>query len=247
MFTDHFSRRAESYARFRPHYPSDLFAYLAAVAPGTDRVWDCGTGSGQAAVALAERFARVVASDPSRAQVRYAVRAARVRYLVGVAEAAPLASASVDLVVAAQALHWFDVARFHREAARVARPRGVIAVWSYGAWQADEPIRTVLERFYRETVGPYWLPERAIVDAGYANLPFPFDELSPPVFRMEAYWTLDELCGYASTWSAVQRYQDAVGSDPVAGLREELRSVWGDAATPRTVRWPLRVRVGRTG
>ncbi len=246
MFTDLFSRRAEAYARFRPRYPAELFAYLAAMAPARDRAWDCGTGSGQAAVALADRFAWVVASDPSGAQLRHAVRTVRVRYLVGAAEAAPLASASVDLVVAAQALHWFDVDRFNREAVRVARPGGVIAVWSYGAWHADEPIRAVLERFYRDTVGPFWPPERAIVDAGYAGIPFPFAELAPPAFRMEARWTLGELCGYAGTWSAVQRYRDAKGHDPVAELRGELQSVWGDPKTPWIVTWPLSVRVGRT-
>jgi hypothetical protein len=52
-FTDHFGSVAGAYAHYRPTYPAPLFAWLAAVAPARQRAWDCATGTGQAAVALA--------------------------------------------------------------------------------------------------------------------------------------------------------------------------------------------------
>ena len=77
-FPDHFSGQASAYAKFRPRYPAVLFHYLALRAPGTRLAWDCGTGNGQAAVGLANRFAHVVATDPSDAQLANAQRHARV-------------------------------------------------------------------------------------------------------------------------------------------------------------------------
>jgi cyclopropane fatty-acyl-phospholipid synthase-like methyltransferase len=71
-FSDYFSSDASSYARFRPGYPRALFEWLASVAPDRRLAWDCGTGSGQAAVPLADHFAHVVATDPSAAQLAHA-------------------------------------------------------------------------------------------------------------------------------------------------------------------------------
>ena len=76
-FKDHFSGHAGLYARHRPRYPSELFGWLADAAGGRELAWDCGTGSGQAALALAESFRRVIATDASRASaVKAAVCAA---------------------------------------------------------------------------------------------------------------------------------------------------------------------------
>lgn len=65
-FLDLFSENANLDAAARPRYPEELFTFIAAQAPARNRAWDCGTGSGQAAVSLAERFAEVVATDPQR-------------------------------------------------------------------------------------------------------------------------------------------------------------------------------------
>ena len=50
---------------------------------------------------------------------------------------------------------------------------------------------------------------------------------------------------YLSTWSAVKRYQAALGSNPLPALQAELTPLWGDAAVPRELAWPLFMRVGR--
>lgn len=245
-FSDHFSSAASSYATYRPRYPAALFEWLASVSPDRGRVWDCGTGNGQAAVALAAHFARVVATDPSVAQLEHAARHAVIDYAAMAAERSAIREGSVDLVTVAQALHWFDQPAFYAEARRVLVERGVVAVWSYGVLTLrDQALDAVLHRFHRETMGPYWPPERRLVDEGYVGIRLPFEQVDAPDFAMEVEWTLQQLAGYVSTWSAVQRARAATGSDPLPALIDEVRPLWGAEGSVRAVAWPLTLRVGR--
>ena len=242
-FKDHFSTHAAAYARARPTYPRALFAWLAALAPARRMAWDAGTGSGQAAVALAAHFDAVVATDPSARQIASAVRHPRVTYAVALAESSGLASGSCDLVTVAQALHWFDVPRFWDEVRRVLRPGGVVAAWTYARLHAAPAIEAVVDAL-DATVGPWWPPERAHVDAGYATLPFPFARVPFDAPPMTARWTRDALLDYLRTWSAVRRWSAAHGRDPVADIEAPLAQAWGSAAR-RTIRFPLSILVGR--
>src|SRR5687768_2397733 len=222
-FPDHFSGVAGAYAEFRPRYPETLFDWLADLAPSRQLAWDCATGSGQAALALASRFARVVATDASADQTAAAARHPRVEYRVARAEASGLDAGSVDALTVAQALHWFDRPAFYAEAARVLSRDGVLAAWTYGHPQLDDPgVDAVFRRFYSGTVGPYWPPERALVDEGYRTIEFPFPEVVPPAFEIETRWPLAALLGYAGTWSATTRFREARGFDPVPRLGAEL-------------------------
>ena len=246
-FSDHFSASAARYASYRPGYPPTLFDWLASIVPDRDRAWDCGTGSGQAAGPLSVHFAHVVATDPSAAQLAHAPRFPRVSYAAMSAERSAIASDSVSLVTVAQALHWFDHPAFYAEARRVLVTRGVLAVWSYGLMTLHEPLLDrIVHRFHRETVGPYWPPERRLVDEGYRAIELPFERIDAPAFSMTADWTLEHFVGYVSTWSAVQRARAETGSDPVAGVRELLRASWGPEEQVRRVEWPLTLRIGRT-
>lgn len=244
-FADHFSRQSEQYIRFRPRYPRELFAWLATLPGKRETAWDCGTGNGQAAVDLAAHFARVVGTDPSANQVAHAVRHARVEYLVAAADACPLESDSVDLVTVAQALHWFDLDRFYRQVRRVARAGGVLAAWSYGLANISPQVDRVVEHLYAGILGDYWPAERALVEQRYRTIEFPFDEIAAPDFAMTAAWTLEDLLGYLSTWSSVQRYLERHGADPIDQVSGELAAAWEQSAEARPVRWPLYLRVGR--
>ena len=86
-FSDHFSSLSSAYAVHRPGYPDGLFTLLATLPGKRRRVWDCATGSGQAALGLAPHFESVLATDASAAQVRAADSHPRVRYAVAQAEA----------------------------------------------------------------------------------------------------------------------------------------------------------------
>jgi SAM-dependent methyltransferase len=244
-FEDHFSRQAADYARYRPDYPEALFGFLVELAPNRRRAWDCATGNGQAALGLAGHFEAVVATDASVRQIRKASRRAGVHYAVAVAEEPPLPNASVGLVTVAQALHWFDRARFWREVLRVLVNGGAIAVWSYHGFHVTPEVEAVIHRYYQEIVGPYWPPGRSIVEQGYGALEFPFAEETPPRFLLEKRWDLASLMGYLRTWSASQRFQEAKGSDPVLLIREDLEEAWGPPERIRPFRWDLDLRVGR--
>ena len=245
-FTDHFSPLAASYAGFRPTYPPALFEWLAGIAPQQDLAWDCAAGSGQASVDLARHFTKVIATDASQAQIEAATPHPGVEYWLAPAEASGLAAGSVDLVTVAQALHWFGLERFYAEVRRVVRPAGVLAVWTYGVLAVqDDAVDALVQAFYRQTVGPYWPPERAHVEDGYRSLSFPFAAIAPPVFSMEVSWTLPELSGYLRSWSATGRYIKANGHDPVIPLEAALVPLWGPPQGRRQVTWPLSLRVGR--
>lgn len=244
-FRDHFSKHSPDYAAYRPHYPSALFVWLAGQVERRELAWDAGAGTGQASVALAEHFRRVIATDASAAQIEQAEPHPRVEYRVARAEASGLPAGVADLVMAAQALHWFDVNAFFAEARRVAVPGGVVAVCTYGRLETGvRALDRVFDRFYDDVVGPWWPPERRLVETGYATLAFPFAELAPPAFEMAARWTLRELLGYVGTWSATVRLRAATAVDPTQKLEVEAAPAWG-AVERREVRWPLAVRAGR--
>ena len=244
-FKDHFSGHADSYARYRPDYPPELFDYLATLVPRHDIALDCATGNGQAALGLARHFDLVIASDGSVQQLRSAQQHPRVAYLGNLAEQPALRNASTDLVVAAQAAHWFDHERFHREVQRILRPQGALAIWTYGLAQIDPLVDAVVLNFYQRTVGEYWPPERRYVESAYRDLPFPWPEVAVPQFQLNLSWDLDSLVGYIGTWSAVQRYRKATATDPLPPLRQQLAACWNSPTTPRSVIWPLHLRVGR--
>jgi SAM-dependent methyltransferase len=243
-FQNHFSSQSKEYARFRPRYPAELFQWLASVSPGRTLAWDCGTGSGQAAVALAEYFERVVASDPSAEQIAHAGPHPRVQYLVGPAEEPPAAARGADLVTCAQALHWFDHARFYPALRATLRPGGVFAAWGYGLMSISPEVDAVVNDYYTNIVGPYWPPDRVHIENRYKSVPFPLGHIAAPDFAMTADWSLDVLLGYLDTWSATRRYLADRGEHPLARVRDDMARAWGNAPF-RHVKWPLFAIVGR--
>lgn len=246
-FKDHFSGRAGEYTRYRPGYPTALFDWLAMQTVRHETAWDCGCGNGQAAIALAAYYRQVLATDPSRQQIEKAMPHERISYSVASAEESGLADASIDLIVVAQALHWFDFDRFYREVRRVAQPDGLLAAISYGEVRVEGPADSVVSHFYHDIIGPYWPPERRYVDEGYRTVPFPFEEIEAPAFAMQIDWNLEQLIGYLGTWSAVKEYEIKNGKNPTELIVEELQAAWSDPELPRRISWPLALRVGRVG
>lgn len=121
-FVDHFKDVAQNYLEHRPTYPPELFEWLAGQCKQNGLAWDCAIGSGQAAASLAPHLLSEVATDASAAQIFAGKPHDQIVYRVATAENSGLESASVDLVIVAQALHWFDVERFYAEVRRVLKP-----------------------------------------------------------------------------------------------------------------------------
>ncbi|PJZ52488.1 class I SAM-dependent methyltransferase [Leptospira adleri] len=243
-FRDHFSSHSSSYSEFRPRYPRELFSYLKGLVPAGNVVWDCGTGNGQAAISLAEYFEKVIATDPSANQISNAESHPRVEYRVCKAEESTLGNHEVDLITVAQAFHWFDVEPFFKEARRVCKKNGILALWGYKMHRISPEVDFLVDRLYEEIVGPYWPPERKYVEEEYKTIPFPFEEISPPSFSMKEEWTVEQVLGYLRTWSSVQKYIQKNENDPVLVVESDLRSAWGNVQT-KTVEWPLFFRIGK--
>ena len=248
-FKDHFSGHSPDYSAFRPHYPQRLFAGLASLCASHRLAWDCGTGSGQAAIGLADHFDEVIATDASAAQIEHALHRKGVKYSVARAEDSGIPVASVDLISVAQALHWFDLPAFAAEANRVLKANGILAAWTYGVLtfgagldenQRAQPVHGVVD--LRRTAWPF---ERQIVEGGYADIEMPFEQVPLADLEMTENWNLAALAGYLNTWSAVKAYERAHGRNPLELIEADLLREWGDADTVRVATWPLLIRVWR--
>jgi uncharacterized protein YcfL len=219
-----------------------LFRWLGSVGPAKTLAWDCATGSGQAAVELANVFEQVIATDASEKQVANAEQHPRVEYRIATAEESGLESKSADVITVAQALHWFDLTRFEAEVRRVAKARGIVAAWAYKLATVSPAIDAIVNRYYSDVVGSHWPAERVLVEK-FEELPFGFEGIETPPFEMTAEWKVEHLLGYLRTWSATQRFIAAEGRDPLEEVEGELRAAWAEDA--RRVVWPLTARVGR--
>jgi SAM-dependent methyltransferase len=242
-----FDRGGDAYARYRPDYPDALAGFLAESAPDTRLALDVGCGNGQFTRQLGDHFDVVVGSDPSADQIAHAVPHPRVRYEVGPAERLGAADGSASLITAAQAAHWFDLPRFYAETRRVAVPGAVIALVSYGVVQLEPDLNARFQSFYRDEIGPYWPPERKLVDTGYAGIHFPFRALPTPDLDIVRAWPADAFLGYVSTWSAVRHALEAGKGQILAAFSRDLLALWGDPATTRQIVWPINMRLGVVG
>jgi SAM-dependent methyltransferase len=242
---DLFSGVADGYAAYRPAYPASLVQLFAELAPAHDLAWDAGCGSGQLSVGLTQRFTRVIATDVSVEQLARASRHPRVEYRRAGAEASGIPPGSVDLAVAAQAAHWFDLPAYYAEVRRVSRPDALIALVTYGLMRVGPDIDAIIDRFYADILGPYWPPERRHVESGYSSLAFPFVELATPPLEMRVEWTLRHVLGFVNTWSAVRGLERERGAVMLEQFGRDLAGAWGAADTRRPVKWELAVRLGR--
>ncbi len=243
-FKDHFSTGSANYAAHRPTYPAQLVDELAALCPGTRLALDCGCGTGQLTVLLAERFERVVGTDASAAQIDKAQARERVEYRVALAEDSGLAAASADLVTVAQAAHWLDLPRFYEEVRRVARATPSWPWLPMAYCMSTDPWNRWSSTSTTRSSAPTGLPSGATWRRATAVCRSPSRSVACRTWPSRWLWTLDELLGYVGTWSAVKEAGKALGQDPGAAFVDELREAWGDPQTRYRVSWPLTVRAG---
>ncbi|HYE53423.1 MAG TPA: class I SAM-dependent methyltransferase [Chitinophagaceae bacterium] len=245
MAKDLFSKQAAGYSRWRPTYPPELVAYVAQLVPERRLAWDCATGNGQAALLLTDHFDKIMATDLSAEQLKHAKPHPKITYGQGTAEQTEFGDNSFDLVTVAQAYHWFDHAAFSKEAHRVCKPGALVAIWAYGMSVADDAVinKMVLD-FYVNVTDPYWDAARKYVDEGYRTIPFYFEEL--PVerkFSIRVDWGIAELQGYLNSWSAIQKFIQVNGYNPVDQLIQELHPHWKKDTIG--FNFPLYLRIGK--
>jgi SAM-dependent methyltransferase len=241
---DNFSSESDNYAKYRPTYPAIFFDYLNSILPSKKKAWDCGTGNGQVAYELAKTFDCVFATDISQSQINNALQADNINYSVQPAEETNFEKDQFDLIVIAQAIHWFDFERFFEEVRRTAKRGGIICAVGYGRIEVSKQIDLRITHFYQEIIGAYWDKERKYVDEHYETIPFPFNEIQAPRFVNKLQWTRERLLGYLNTWSAVNHFIKRNGYNPVDQFEHELDGYWDNGQT-KEVRFPLILRIGQ--
>lgn len=241
---DNFSKQAQSYSRFRPGYPQQLYDFLIRHLSNKKTAWDCGTGNGQVAAKLAEYFDKVYATDISTGQLANAVKKENIFYSTGKAEKTSFADDQFDLITVAQAIHWFDFEKFYKEVNRTLSKDGLLAVFGYNLFKINKEIDFIIDDFYKNIIGPYWDKERKYVDEKYATIPFPFAEIKTPDLFNEYNWEFEHVTGYLNTWSSVQHFIIKNNKNPVDQVMNPLKKAWGHALK-RKVSFPIFMRVGK--
>lgn len=204
--TRRFDDRVADYVRYRPTYPATIIdAILTDLPPVSSLVAaDIGAGTGISSRLLADRGVRVLAIEPNGAMRAGAAPHQLVRWLEGSAEHTGLDTRSVDLVVCAQAFHWFKKQEALAEFARVLRSAGRLAImWNMGS--PDDPAGSA----YYDIVFNASDEARRIADKREYNDPFVnTPEWSPePIVTadfVESY-DLDGLLGRAMSASYVPK------------------------------------------
>lgn len=241
----HFSSIAETYRKYRPRYPEEIFIYAAGLVKEHDHALDVGTGNGQAAVELAKFFKQVTATDVSPQQIEHAIPKPNVNYLVAPAESSGLPDQSVNLVTVATAAHWFANEKFYAEVRRVVRPGGAIAMWAYYLPAINPVIDEQVRRYYFELLDAYWPPETYHARCNYRTLQFPFKEIPTPVFWCRMQWKLENLFGFLRSFSPATIYEKEHSVNPVDVLAADLQKVWGEPDLARVVRFPIFTKFAR--
>ena len=171
--------------------------------------------------------------------------AGQVTFVESAAESIPCADNSADLITAAQAAHWFDLATFYREVKRVGKHGGILALISYGVLRLDDALDESFSSFYWKDLHAYWPSERRLVDEGYRALDFPFEEITVPEMTIQCTWDLPAFLGYLSTWSAVRNANQQGHTVILTRFTKEIETLWGAPDKKRLIQWPLALRVGR--
>ena len=242
---DLFSEKSDLYALARPTYPQELYNFLESCVDKKNKVWDCATGNGQAAVALSEIFGEVQATDLSEQQIAHAVRKDNIHYSVQSAEHTNFQDNYFDLITVAQAIHWFDYEKFWPEVKRVLKPGGVFAAWGYDWCRIRADIDEVISDYILKVIEPFWATQNQLVWNGYKDIDFPFRKIPAPKIEMNQYWNLTQLLNYMSTWSATRLCIKSIGPEFFEIATDRIKSVWGDIEMVKEVKMDVHIYVGR--
>lgn len=239
---DLFSDKSDLYSQSRPHYPVELFEFIQKTCPNRQRVWDCATGNGQAAVGLAGIFASVEATDISSEQILNRQEKPNIAYSISPAETTSFPDSSFDMVNVAQALHWFQFDKFWNEVSRVLKSDGLFLCTSYSWSFVSDEIDQITMDYIRKPIDKYWAPNNQLCWSNYQTIDFPFQKLQTPDLTIKNLWSSQQYIYYLHSWSATRRSIESEGTAFFDKASNYMKEAWGHEK--REVRTPLNVICG---
>jgi SAM-dependent methyltransferase len=161
----------------------------------------------------------------------------------------------VDLVTVAQALHWFDTAKFYKECRRVLREGGVLAAYGYGTPRVEhKEAQGLLSEFYTGTLRGCWENGRSHIDDCYEKLYIDFSVAFPQSIRndllaIEKDYSVADFVGYLSTWSGYRehRKRHAQSADPLEEIAKQYQQMFSSDPKDKPMRVisPIFMLLGR--
>ncbi|CAH2064170.1 unnamed protein product, partial [Thlaspi arvense] len=251
-------KEAKAYLNARPRYPIDWYEKIAARTQDHKFAWDVGTGNGQAAIGLVEHYENVVATDINEAQLKRAIKHSRISYhhtpkdmsedemvaLIG-------GENSMDLIVAAQAVHFFDLTTFYNVAKRVLRKDGgLIAVWVYNDIIISPEIDPIMKRLVDSTL-PFRTPIMNLAFDSYKTLPFPFESIGmgsegkPITLDIPHKLSLKGFIGFLRSWQPAMKAKEHGVELVDEDLITKFEEAWGDENQVKDVYYKAHMIVGK--
>lgn len=251
LFED--SGHTSEYAQYRPTYPDSLFDKIAAHCgynkSKLDIAVDVGCGNGQATLKLKDYFKQVIGTDVSPGQIEQAKKYedSNITFRCSQAEHMPfIDNESVDLVLAAQAYHWFDHEKFHKEAKRILKKNASIIIVGYGVNVLDNTeADRLVDHFYSNDLKGFWDDRRKHIDNHFQDFNLPFNKFERNGSDcIERNLTVDDFVGYIGTWSAWKTYlKKNPNAKLLDNLKEKLKEIYGDRKI--LVKWPIFILFGK--
>ncbi len=223
-----FSKGSNEYLQYRPRYPSELYGHVVSQCTSRSSVWDCACGNGQVAADISKYFTNVEASDIAASQIDSAIRTYNVHYSVQNSESTTFPDKFFDAICVAQALHWFPTESFFGEVKRVLQPSGRFFCWGYSFFTVEESIDTIIQDNLLSLIDPFWAEGNRVLHREYDQIHFPFSHKKKTHYTMIELWSLEQLCGYIATWSAVKLYNERHSASIVKNLFDLLVKLWPD-------------------
>jgi SAM-dependent methyltransferase len=256
--------KGNNYSKFRPSYSDKIFSIIYDFhQTGFDLAIDDGTGTGQAASVLADKFKQVVGIDYLPEMVESAIKRDNITYKVGKAEdLSAFKDNSVDMITSATAFHWFDHEAFFKEAKRVLKPSGTLAVFTYfyGLVKDNDEANAIVSATNKNLHENYVDEKIKHVENLYRDIQFPFDEqhwyitpkkldttnISQPVdgSLLEATMTVQKYSDYIKTSSGYTNFSKTLKEsdiDPFDTAIEDVMKVLNltDKEQTLQVEWPF--------
>ncbi|KAF9898682.1 hypothetical protein BX616_003728 [Lobosporangium transversale] len=214
------------YQSFRPGYNANFFKmvynYHARHHGQFDMAVDVGTGTGQVASVLAEKFKHVYGVDPSETMLASAVQKPNISYHVSKGEDLKvIPQGSVDVLTVAQTLHWLDHPTFFSEVKRVLKPHGTFAAVGY-AFAVFEKYPRASQRVLElgiepDQLGTFWEPGRLILNNMYKSIEVPLEDVERHYFPnnkdgypllMSEQVSMEHFRNYLKTWSGYKTFSE---------------------------------------